>query len=62
VSIDAEKAPFFVNKIKLVFLPSILCFRKGFIVDRLTGFSELGDRDDFDSILLVRRLIASGCM
>ena len=47
---------------KLVFLPTVLCFKNGYVVDRLTGFAELGDRDDFPTIVLVKRLIDCGCL
>ena len=41
VKIDAEKAPFFVNKLKVKTLPTLLVFYDGKIVDRLSGFEGL---------------------
>mmetsp|Transcript_25004 Transcript_25004/g.37054 ORF Transcript_25004/g.37054 Transcript_25004/m.37054 type:complete len:292 (-) Transcript_25004:90-965(-) len=41
VRIDAEKSPFFVSKLCIKTLPSLLVFRDGKTVDRLTGFEGL---------------------
>eukprot|EP00568_Trieres_chinensis_P014746 CAMPEP_0183324096 /NCGR_PEP_ID=MMETSP0160_2-20130417/76117_1 /TAXON_ID=2839 ORGANISM="Odontella Sinensis, Strain Grunow 1884" /NCGR_SAMPLE_ID=MMETSP0160_2 /ASSEMBLY_ACC=CAM_ASM_000250 /LENGTH=285 /DNA_ID=CAMNT_0025491611 /DNA_START=47 /DNA_END=900 /DNA_ORIENTATION=+ len=39
--IDANRAPFFVAKLKVRTLPALLVFREGKAVDRLTGFEGL---------------------
>lgn len=39
--IDAEKAPFFVHKLQVKTLPTVLLFRFGNVVDRLIGFEDL---------------------
>ena len=44
---DAEKAPFFVEKLKIIMLPTIVLFKDGVAVDRVVGFEELGGHDDF---------------
>eukprot|EP00977_Amphora_coffeiformis_P000688 scaffold149_cov179-Amphora_coffeaeformis.AAC.11 len=41
--IDAEKAPFFVAKLQVRTLPTLIVFREGKAVDRLTGFEGLVD-------------------
>ena len=41
VRIDAEKAPFFVAKLQIKTLPSLLVFEEGKVLDRLTGFEGL---------------------
>lgn len=41
VRIDAQKAPFFVSKLKIQTLPTLLVFKDGKVVDRLTGFDGL---------------------
>ena len=42
VKIDAEKCPFFVAKLQVQMLPTIVCFIDGIAVDRVVGFEELG--------------------
>ena len=59
VKIDAEKALFFVGKLLIKVLPTIVCFIDGVAVDRVVGFEELGARDDFPTLMLARRLVES---
>ena len=60
--IDAEKCPFFVTKLNVQMLPSIICFMDGVSIDRIIGFEELGGVDDFPTLRLTRRLVNSGCI
>ena len=39
--IDAEKAPFFITKLKVQTLPTLIVLKDGKVVDRLTGFEGL---------------------
>ena len=57
IKIDAEKAPFFVTKLQVQVLPSVIMFDNGLAVDRIVGFEELGGEDDFNTLTLTRRLI-----
>lgn len=41
-------------------LPTIVCFVDGVAVDRVVGFSELGDVDDFKTVVLEARLEQAG--
>lgn len=43
VRIDAEKAPFFVAKLKIKILPSLIVFKNGKTFERLLGFEGLVD-------------------
>jgi len=43
-------------------LPTIICFVDGIAVDRVVGFEDMGNRDDFPQIALTRRLIKSGAL
>ena len=43
-------------------LPTILCFVDGIALDRVVGFADLGNRDDFPRLALTRRLIRSGAL
>jgi len=59
VKINAEKSPFFVSKLVIKMLPTIVCFVDGVAVDRVVGFDDLGQRDDFPTLMLTRRLVVS---
>ncbi len=43
VRLDAEKAPFFVVKLRVKVLPTLILFKDGKEVDRLVGFEDLAD-------------------
>jgi thioredoxin-like negative regulator of GroEL len=62
IYLDAEKSPFFVQKLQVKVLPTIICFIDGVAVDRVVGFEELGGKDDFPTLALTRRLIRSGAL
>jgi thiol-disulfide isomerase/thioredoxin len=50
VRINADKAPFFIHKLKVKTLPTLMVFQNGIVVDRLIGFEGLsGDSADPDS-------------
>mmetsp|Transcript_25919 Transcript_25919/g.29925 ORF Transcript_25919/g.29925 Transcript_25919/m.29925 type:complete len:105 (-) Transcript_25919:31-345(-) len=57
VYLNAEKAPFFIKKLAIKVLPTIILFTDGVAEDRIVGFDDLGGEDDFDSIVLARRLV-----
>uniref|UniRef100_A0A7N0SX47 Thioredoxin domain-containing protein n=1 Tax=Kalanchoe fedtschenkoi TaxID=63787 RepID=A0A7N0SX47_KALFE len=63
VKLDAENAPFFVTKLGIKTLPCVVLFRKGVAIDRVVGFQELGNKDDFTTrsleILLTKKGIIS---
>ena len=60
IKIDAAKCPFFVGKLQIRMLPTIILFTDGIAKDRLTGFEELGNKDDFDTIVMEERISQSG--
>ena len=60
VKIDAEKCPFFVQKLQVQMLPTVIFFDNGVAFDRLIGFEELGGKDDFPTMALTRKLVQSG--
>lgn len=60
--LDSEKAPFFVVKLAIQTLPTLIMFKDGVVQDRLIGFEEVADTLDFDTILLTRRLVKSKCV
>jgi hypothetical protein len=60
--IDAEKCPFFVTKLAIQMLPTVICFMDGVAFDRVVGFEDLGGNDEFPTLLLTRRFVKSGCI
>lgn len=74
VRIDAEKTPFFVEKLKIQTLPTLLVFQDGKTIHRLTGFDGLQDfmdvgrskrmsnPDEFSTAALGRYLERAGCL
>lgn len=62
IKIDAEKAKFFVGKLQIRVLPTIVCFKDGIAIDRLVGFEDLGGDDTFETSDIERRLAKSGCL
>lgn len=57
VYINAEKTPFFIKKLQIQVLPSIILFTDGVAEDRIIGFEDLGGEDEFETIMLTRRLV-----
>ena len=57
VFLNAEKTPFFITKLAIKVLPTIVLFIDGVAVDRVVGFEELGGEDEFETIILTRRLV-----
>ena len=55
LALNAEKSPFFVQKLAIKTLPTLVCFIDGVAKDRVVGFEDLGGVDDFDTVLLSRR-------
>jgi len=43
--IDAEKAPFFISKLQIKTLPTLIVFQEGKAIDRLTGFEGLAIKE-----------------
>lgn len=62
IKIDAEKSPFFVGKLQIRTLPTILIFHDGVNKDRIVGFGELGGEDDFPTRALELRLHQAGAI
>ena len=62
VTMNAEKAPFFIKKLQVQVLPTVIAFIDGIAVDRIVGFEDMGNKDDFQTLALVRRLIRTGAL
>ncbi|EDQ88289.1 uncharacterized protein MONBRDRAFT_32945, partial [Monosiga brevicollis MX1] len=60
VEVNAEQTPFLAQRLKITVLPTVLCFLDGVVKDRLMGFEELGNSDNFATKHLEARLARSG--
>ncbi|KAF9928354.1 hypothetical protein FBU30_002435 [Linnemannia zychae] len=60
VKIKVENAPFLVEKLQVKVLPCVISFTDGVAVDRLVGFDELGNSDNFSTSMLELRYKAAG--
>merc|ERR1719293_440305 len=55
VKLDSEKAPFFVEKLKIKTLPCAVVFNDGVAVGRQIGFEDLPGGEDFTTVQLAWR-------
>lgn len=62
ININAEKTPFFVQKLGIRTLPTIVLFVDGVAKDKIIGFSDMGNKDDFETVVLEERISRSGCI
>ncbi|KAK9804390.1 hypothetical protein WJX72_010733 [[Myrmecia] bisecta] len=60
IKLSAPDAPFFTVKLQVKVLPCILVFRNGVNVDRAVGFDDFGQKDDFPTSAVERKLLKSG--
>eukprot|EP00762_Andalucia_godoyi_P005064 ANDGO_04053.mRNA.1 Thioredoxin domain-containing protein PLP3B len=60
IKINAEKAQFFVPKLAIRVLPTIIIFHKGVAIDRVVGCEDLGGTVEFSTEMLEARLGESG--
>jgi len=60
IYLNAEKSPFFITKLQIQVLPAIICFMDGVAIDRLVGFEDFNNKDDFPTLAMTRRLVKSG--
>lgn len=59
VSLNAEKCPFLAQNLKIKTIPSIVLVHESIMVDKIVGFSQLGNRDDFSTEMLEWRIAHS---
>lgn len=66
VSIDADKTPFFVDKLKIRMMPTLVFFENGVAIGKQIGFDGLSDvmpegkEDEWPTVLLARLLAGAG--
>jgi len=62
LTLDAEKAPFFVTKLAIQMLPTVFVFKDGVVCEQLAGFDELGGKDEFRTEVLEHWFSKAGCV
>lgn len=62
VKINAEKAPFLTERLKVWMLPTLALVKAEKTVDYVVGFDDLGGKDDFPTAALEARLQAAGLL
>ncbi|KAJ1852484.1 hypothetical protein GGH12_004388 [Coemansia sp. RSA 1822] len=55
-TMSVEKCPFLAQKFQVRVLPCVLVIQNGSVVDRIVGFEELGNADNFATEVLEKRL------
>ncbi|OSX60301.1 hypothetical protein POSPLADRAFT_1148480 [Postia placenta MAD-698-R-SB12] len=55
-----ENVPWLVEKLAIQVLPCVVCFMDGVTKDRLVGFEELGNNDEFETATMEWRLLNCG--
>ncbi|CAH0564663.1 unnamed protein product [Brassicogethes aeneus] len=54
--LNAEKSPFLAERLRIKTIPSIVLIQNSVMVDKIVGFSQLGNRDDFSTEVLEWRI------
>jgi thioredoxin-like negative regulator of GroEL len=62
IKLDAEKAPFFVTKLIVRILPTLICFKAGVAFYRLEGFDSFSDVAEFKTEELEKKLGQEGAI
>jgi len=62
LTLDAEKAPFFISKLAIQMLPTVIVFKDGVVHEQFSGFDELGGKDEFRTEVLEHWFSKAGCV
>ena len=60
IKLDANKAPFFVGKLQVKMLPTVIFFKDGIARDRMIGLEDVGGSDEFTTEALEARIAKAG--
>ena len=60
IKMDATKAPFFVGKLQIKMLPTLVFFKDGIARDRMVGLDDVGATDEFTTAELEKRIEKAG--
>lgn len=59
VKINAEKCPFLAERLKIKTIPTLVLVQNSNMVDKVVGFTQLGNRDDFSTEMMQWRIAQS---
>ena len=59
---NAPDLPFFTEKLNVKVLPCLILFKNGVAFDRIVGFEELGNKDDYKTMALEKRMLDTGAI
>jgi len=62
LTLDAEKAPFFVSKLAIQMLPTVIVFKDGVVHEQFSGFDEMGGKDEFRTEVMEHWFSKAGCV
>merc|ERR1712054_699595 len=62
LTLDAEKAPFFVTKLAIQMLPTVIVFKDGIVHEQFNGFDEMGGKDEFRTEVMEHWFSKAGCV
>jgi len=62
LTLDAEKAPFFVSKLAIQMLPTVIVFKDGVVHEQFNGFDEMGGKDEFRTEVMEHWFSKAGCV
>ena len=62
LTLDAEKAPFFISKLGIRMLPTVIVFKDGVVAEQFSGFDEMGAKDDFRTEVMELWFSKVGCI
>ncbi|TIA90791.1 hypothetical protein E3P99_01402 [Wallemia hederae] len=62
LKVNVENVPFLVEKLKIKVLPCVITFRQGVARERLVGFQDLGQSDQFATKTLEWKLFQMGAI
>lgn len=56
IKLNAEKSPFLAENLKIKTIPTLVLIQNRIMVDKIVGFTQLGNRDDFSTEMLEWRI------
>lgn len=56
---NAEKCPFLAERLKIKTIPTLVLVKNATVIDKVVGFTQLGDRRDFPTETLEQRIAQS---
>ena len=59
---NAPDLPFFTEKLNVKVLPCLILFKNGVAFDRIVGFEDFGNKDDYKTMALEKRLLEAGAV